>query len=173
MSLESRKRKKIHFGNILSKLWASISQLRTLVDTPEKGGLTLKWMVATFFITLQFNCIYCVCRGKVKFALLHFDSSVFWVKPCKILIQVFLVYTVTLYDLCISASFLIVYRKCWLLYLFKWIWNTQKITWISTKVCEWYGFIFLENVTCRIWPCLFRSEFIKWHSVHSKFEFNS
>ena len=38
-------------------------------------------------------------------------------------------------------------------------------------------FDFLENVTSRAWACLFRSEFIKWHSVRSdlflKFEFNS
>ena len=30
-----------------------------------------------FFITLQFNRIYCVCGEKVKFVLLHFDSSFF------------------------------------------------------------------------------------------------
>ena len=38
-------------------------------------------------------------------------------------------------------------------------------------------FVFPENVTSRAWACLFRSEFIKWQSVHSdlflKFEFNS
>ena len=38
--------------------------------------------VATFFITLQFNCIYCVrvCGGGgrgVKFLLLHFDLQSF------------------------------------------------------------------------------------------------
>ena len=45
------------------------------------------------------------------------------------------------------------------------------------QVCEWYDFVFPENVTCEAWACLFRSEFIKWHGVHSdlflKFEFNS
>ena len=44
-------------------------------------------------------------------------------------------------------------------------------------VCEWYDFVFLENVTSRASACLSRSEFIKWHSVHSdlfsKYEFNS
>ena len=34
---------------------------------------------ATFFITLQFNRIYCVCVGKVKFPLLFFGSLVFLV----------------------------------------------------------------------------------------------
>ena len=41
-------------------------------------------VVATFFITLQFNCIYCVrvcvcvCGGGgVKFLLLHFDLQSF------------------------------------------------------------------------------------------------
>ena len=38
----------------------------------EKGGV-----VAAFFITLQFNCICYVCGEKIKFVLLHFDSSVF------------------------------------------------------------------------------------------------
>ena len=41
-------------------------------DKPEKGGGGCH-----FFITLQFNCIYCVWGEKVKFGLLHFDSSVF------------------------------------------------------------------------------------------------
>ena len=45
------------------------------------------------------------------------------------------------------------------------------------QVCEWHDFVFLENVTYRVWACFFRSEFVKWHSVHSdlflKFEFNS
>ena len=45
------------------------------------------------------------------------------------------------------------------------------------KVCEWYDFVFLENVTSRAWACFFRSEFKKWDSVHSdlflKFEFDS
>ena len=45
------------------------------------------------------------------------------------------------------------------------------------QVCQWYNFVFLENITSRAWACFFRSEFVKWHSVHSdlflKFEFNS
>ena len=45
------------------------------------------------------------------------------------------------------------------------------------QVCEWDGFVFPENETSRAWACWFRSEFMKWHSVHSdlflKFEFNS
>ena len=45
------------------------------------------------------------------------------------------------------------------------------------QVCEWYDFVFPENVTSRAWVYLFRSEFIKWDSIHSdlflKFEFNS
>ena len=48
---------------------------------PEKGELMLKWEegggVANFFITLQFNYMYCMYVGKVNFPLLHFDSSVF------------------------------------------------------------------------------------------------
>ena len=65
-----------------------------------------KWVVATFFITLQLNCIYSVCvcvcvcvcacvsvrvrvgvgwgEAEVKFALLHFDSSVFSVNHARL-----------------------------------------------------------------------------------------
>ena len=68
------------------------------------GGLMQKWVVATFFITLQLNCIYSVCvcvcvcacvsvrvrvgvgwgEAEVKFALLHFDSSVFSVNHARL-----------------------------------------------------------------------------------------
>ena len=48
---------------------------------------------------------------------------------------------------------------------------------LMKQVGEWYDFAFLENVTFRALACFFRSEFIKWHSVHSdlflKFEFSS
>ena len=75
-------------------------------------GLMQKWVVATFFITLQLNCIYSVCvcvcvcvfvcvcvyacvsvrvrvgvgwgEAEVKFALLHFDSSVFSVNHARL-----------------------------------------------------------------------------------------
>ena len=37
-------------------------------DKPEKGGLMYKWGGCHFFITLQFNHIYCVCgESKVPF----------------------------------------------------------------------------------------------------------
>ena len=45
------------------------------------------------------------------------------------------------------------------------------------QVCEWYDFVFLENIPSRAWACFFRSKCIKWHNVHSdlflKFQFNS
>ena len=49
------------------------------------GGVTLKRAEQIdvemggchFFSTLQFNYIYCMCVGKVKFPLLRFNSSVF------------------------------------------------------------------------------------------------
>ena len=47
-------------------------------DNPEKGGgVDVEMGGCYFFITLMFNCIYCVWQGKVKFPLLHFGSSVF------------------------------------------------------------------------------------------------
>ena len=47
-------------------------------DNPEKGGgVAVEKGGLPFFITLQFNCIYCVWDEKVKFGLLHFHSSVF------------------------------------------------------------------------------------------------
>ena len=39
-------------------------------DNPENDRLM-------FFIILQFNYIYCMCVGKVKFPLLRFHSSIF------------------------------------------------------------------------------------------------
>ena len=41
-------------------------------DNPEKGGgLIKKWGGCHFFITLQFNCIYCVW-GKSKVSFITF-----------------------------------------------------------------------------------------------------
>ena len=37
------------------------------------------------------------------------------------------------------------------------------LTILLKQVCEWYDFVFLENLTSRAWVCLFRSEFMKWH----------
>ena len=45
-------------------------------DNPERGG-------CHFLITLMFDYIYCVCGLKVKFPLLHFGSSVFWVNHAR------------------------------------------------------------------------------------------
>ena len=47
-------------------------------NKPEKGGVDVEMGGgATFFITLQFNDIYCVWGGKVRFLLLLFKSLVF------------------------------------------------------------------------------------------------
>ena len=54
-------------------------------DNPEKGGggVDVEMGGCHFFVTLQFNCIYCVCWGKVNFPLLHFGSSVFSVNQAR------------------------------------------------------------------------------------------
>ena len=47
-------------------------------NSPKKGGeVDLEMGGWHFFITLQFSCIYYVCREKVNFPLLHSDSSFF------------------------------------------------------------------------------------------------
>ena len=60
-------------------------------DNPEKEGggvlLMLKWGVATFFITLQFTHIYCVCgKSKVSFITFRFFSLKKFI-ICKFLIH--------------------------------------------------------------------------------------
>ena len=53
-------------------------------DNLEKGGVDIEMEGGChFFITLQFNCIYCVFREKVKFPLLYFDSSIFRVRHAR------------------------------------------------------------------------------------------
>ena len=79
-------------------------------NNPEKGGSYRNGRVATFF-TLQ----------SLELAMQHSCPSLYSTK--------------TLYISFVYFWFiLILYRKCWLLYLFKLVWNTQKITWTSTKV---------------------------------------
>ena len=53
----------------------------------KKGRITPKRVGRVggchFFITLHFNYSYCMCVGKVKFPLLSFSSSVFWVNHAR------------------------------------------------------------------------------------------
>ena len=85
-----------------------------------------------FFITLQFNCNSWLRGGaKVMFVLLHFDSSVFWVNHTSSHPRPYS--TKTIVSFVYFWFILIVHRRCWVLYLFKLVWNTQKITWTSTK----------------------------------------
>ena len=53
-------------------------------DNPEKTGWCINGGLP-FFIILQFNYIYCMCVGKVKFPLLRFHSSIFWVNQTRFL----------------------------------------------------------------------------------------
>ena len=60
-----------------SKNWVTCGVPKILIerrDNPEKGGVDVEMGGCHFFITLMFNCIYCVYRGKVKFPLLYFSS---------------------------------------------------------------------------------------------------
>ena len=74
-------------------------------DNPENrdGGWCKTGVVATF-INLQFNCIYCTCVGKVKFPLLCFNYSVFWVNHVRFSSRS-LYSTKTLYHFYISNPF--------------------------------------------------------------------
>ena len=87
-------------------------------------------MCFTFFITLQITYIYSVCLGKVKFLLLHFGSSVFWVNHARFSF-ISLYSTKTLY-LCIflihSGSIQKMSTAS-----FKLVWNTQE----STRTIFW------------------------------------
>ena len=65
------------------------------------------------------------------FVLLHFDSSVFWVNHTSSHPRPYS--TKTIVSFVYFWFILIVHRRCWVLYLFKLVWNTQKITWESTK----------------------------------------
>ena len=74
----------------------------------ERVGPSKNWVtwggggIATFFITWQFSCIHCIWGRKVKFGLLHFYSSVFWVNHARFSSQVFIVL-----KHCIICTFLI------------------------------------------------------------------
>ena len=62
--------------------------------TLKMGGVDVEMGGCHFFITLMFNCIYCVWRGKVKFPLLHFGSSVFWVNHARFSSKSFYYYNI-------------------------------------------------------------------------------
>ena len=100
-----------------SKNWVTLRVPKFLLergDNPEKGGLCRNGGMPLFFITSQFNYILCMYVGKVKFSLIRFNSSVFWVNH-KILIQVFILLKHC--TLVYFWSILIVYRQWWLPYL--------------------------------------------------------
>ena len=86
-------------------------------DKPVKGGGG--WMGGArgchCFITLLFNHIYCVLGGEIRFPLLLFGSLVFWVSHARFWSK-FLFYW-NLISFVHFWSIMVVYKKCWLLYL--------------------------------------------------------
>ena len=94
--------------------------------------------------------LLCVCvwgGGGVRFPLLLFGSSVFWVEPCKILTQVFIVLKPG-----IICTFLIHSGspQKMLNALFNLIWNTQKSKWTIFFVCQCKMFLSTEKVLQQI-----------------------
>ena len=69
----------------------------------------------SFFITLQFNHIYCVC-GESKVPLLLFRSSVFWVSHTRFSSKSLLFQNLISF-VHFWSSMVVVYKNCWLLYL--------------------------------------------------------
>ena len=110
-------------------------------DKTEKEELMQKWRGCQIFITLQFNCIYCVwVKSKVFFITFWFFSL--WSWPCKILIQVFIVL-----KHCIICIFLIHSDSFWSILrmsttLLNLVWNTQKG--ICTTFFKYQGKMFLN-----------------------------
>ena len=60
-------------------------------DKPEKGDLIYKWRGCHFFITLQFNHIYCVWEGESKVLFITLRIFSILSQLFKILIHVFIV----------------------------------------------------------------------------------
>ena len=87
---------------------------------PWKGGADVEMEGCHFFITLQFNWIYCVWRkSKVSFVTFWFSSLLS--SPCKILIQAF----IRIICKCLVHSDSLQRMST---VLFKLVWNTQKST---------------------------------------------
>ena len=138
-------------GGALQKL----SHLWGYQKSCQKGGITLKRSGVDvemggchFFITLQFNCMYCVCvcvcggeGGGGEGWESKVSSITFWFfsllsQPCKILIQAFIVL-----KHCIIYIFLIHLQRISTA-LFKLVWNTQKRT--CTIFFKYQGKMFLN-----------------------------
>ena len=115
----------------------------------QEKGITLKrggWCRnggCHFFITLQFNCIYCVLgKSKVSFIIFWFFSLLN--QSCKILIQVFIV--LKHFVICIFLIHSDGLQRM-LTVLFKLVWNTQKST-CTIFFDKYQGkmFLIIENV---------------------------
>ena len=112
--------------------------------------------VATFLLLYSLIAYTVWRKGGVKFPLLHLDYSIFWVSHARLSSWslFYIIFVLSLFWqyilVCIVSIvyfwfILIVYRKCWLLYSFKLVWNTQKITWTSTKA---WCFLILKMFWC-------------------------
>ena len=102
--------------------------------------------VATIFITLQLNHIYCVW-GEGTFPFITFQIFSLLSQPCTILIQVFIVLTPD-----IICKFLIHSGSLqkMLTALFNLVWNTQKSKWAILFECQDKMFLCIEKVLEKI-----------------------
>ena len=103
--------------------------------TLKRGGWCRNGRGLLLFLLLYSSIAFTVCvgrKGSKVLALLHFDSSVFWDNHARVSSNQIFIILKRLWFV-YFWFILTVYRKCWLLYLFKLVWNTQKITWTSIK----------------------------------------
>ena len=113
----------------------------------RKGDKPEKWGVGGggchFFITLQFNHIYCVFGGGSKVPFITFWVFSLFSNPCKILIQVFIVLKPD-----IICTFLIYSGSLqkMLTALFNLVSNAQKSKWTIYFECQGKIFLSIEKV---------------------------
>ena len=115
-------------------------------DKPLKEGLMQKWRGCHFFITLQFNHIYCVW-GESKIPFITFQIFSLLSQPFKILIQVFIVLKPN-----IICTILIHYGSVqkMLTEFFNFVWNLQKNQWTIFFECTGKMFLSTEKVLKKI-----------------------
>ena len=111
------------------------------INLKRGGGLCRNEGVATFFITLQFNHIYCVWeKSSFLYYILFFSLLI---QPCKIIIQVFIVLKHSI--ICIFLIHSGSVQKL-LTALFELVYNTQKTTQTNFVSTEARFFLILKRI---------------------------
>ena len=108
------------------------------------------------FLLLYSSIIFTVCEGKVRFPLLLFGSSVFWVSHARFWSNFFIVLKPN-----IICTFLIHYGSVqkMLTAFFNFVWNTKKNKWIIFFECPGKIFLSIEKPYCTTLPSCFSPHF--------------